>query len=365
MGSHCKAEVVGSILRTTNYLRAREAYMAGKLSAPEFKRIEDRAVDRAIAVQEGAGVDVVTDGEIRRGLFMAPLSEAVDGIEPVTGNWMPWHEPDGTEVRWDVPVAVTQKLKKRRSLVTEEYAYARAKARLPVKVTIPSPLMLFLYWTPEHSKGAYPDPFDMFADAVDIVRSEALELAEMGCEYIQVDAPELATLVDPNVFEWYTARQMPPDRLLTEGIDLINASVADIPGVKLGVHLCRGNNAGMWMAEGGYDSIAKALFERTPAFDTYLLEYDDPRSGTFDPLKEAPQDKEIVLGIVSSKRAELEDPADVRSRIEDAARFFPREQLALSTQCGFASAAQGNRITKDVEEQKLRLVADVAHEVWA
>jgi 5-methyltetrahydropteroyltriglutamate--homocysteine methyltransferase len=157
---------------------------------------------------------------------------------------------------------------------------------------------------------------------------------------------------------------MPAERMLTEGIELINGMVAGITGVRLAIHLCRGNNAGMWMASGGYDFIAKALFERATAFDAYLLEYDDPRSGTFEPLAEAPEDKQIVLGLVSTKRSQEETASDLVARVDEAARSFPREQLGVSTQCGFASIAAGNPITEEDEERKLRLVAEVAESVW-
>lgn len=363
MGIAFRAEVIGSMLRPAYLREARTALQAGELALDEFKRIEDRAVDQVIALQEGSGVDVVTDGEMRRFVFMGPLTETVEGIEPVKGGSMPWHGPQG-DVEWDFPAAVTGKLRKRRSLVTEEYSYARARARLPLKATVPSPLLLMGLWSPEHSRGAYADPFAMFADAVDIVRSEVLELAALGCTYIQLDAPELATLVDPATRAWTESRDMPAERMLTEGIDLISASIADVPGVRFGIHLCRGNNAGMWMSEGGYDYIAQALFERAKGFDAFLLEYDDARSGTFEPLSAAPTDKEVVLGLVSTKKPELESAAELRDRIEEAARFFPREQLALSTQCGFASIEAGNPVSEEVEEHKLRLVADVAHEAW-
>jgi 5-methyltetrahydropteroyltriglutamate--homocysteine methyltransferase len=204
----------------------------------------------------------------------------------------------------------------------------------------------------------------MFADAAEVGRSEIAELVSLGCEYIQVDAPELATLVDPRVRDWAEAQGMPAERMLTEGIDLINGMVAGITGVRLAIHLCRGNNAGMWMASGGYDYIAKALFERANAFDAYLLEYDDPRSGTFEPLAEAPDDKQIVLGLVSTKRSQDETASELVARVGEAARSFPREQLGVSTQCGFASIAAGNPITEQDEERKLRLVAEVADSVW-
>ena len=196
-------------------------------------------------------------------------------------------------------------------MVTEEYSYARARARLPLKVTVPSPLVLYGFWSPKHSTAAYTDAFAMFADAAEIGRSEIQELVSLGCEYIQVDAPELATLVDPRVRDWAESLGFGAERMLTEGIDLINAMVEGISGVRLGIHLCRGNNAGMWMASGGYDYIAKALFERATAFDAYFLEYDDARSGSFEPLAGAPDDKQVVLGLVSTKTPELETPQEL------------------------------------------------------
>jgi 5-methyltetrahydropteroyltriglutamate--homocysteine methyltransferase len=359
-----RAEVVGSMLRPSYLMEARAAFEAGQMPTARFKRIEDRAVDQVIATQEGSGVEVVTDGEMRRFLFMGPITETVSGIEMVEhGTSMPWATPDG-ETEWSSPAAVTQKLQKKRSMVCEEYSYARARARLPLKVTVPSPLVLYGFWHTEYSTGAYSDPFAMFADAAEVGRSEIEELVALGCEYIQVDAPELATLVDPRIRDWVEAQGMPADRMLTEGIDLINSMVAGISGVRLAIHLCRGNNAGMWMASGGYDYIASALFDRATGFDAYLLEYDDPRSGSFEPLTQAPQDKQVVLGLVSTKSPGQETVAEISSRIDDAARSFPREQLGVSTQCGFASVAFGNPISEHDEEQKLRLVAQVAESVW-
>jgi 5-methyltetrahydropteroyltriglutamate--homocysteine methyltransferase len=359
-----RAEVIGSMLRPSYLKEARAAFEQGEVSAHDFKRVEDRAVDQVIALQEGTGVEVVTDGEMRRFLFMGPITETVEGIEPVEqGNPMPWATAE-KELEWALPVAVTSKLRKRRSLVTEEYSYARARARLPLKATVPSPLVLFGFWNPRYSTSAYSEAFEMFADAAEVGRSEIQELVSLGCEYIQIDAPELATLVDPRVRDWTESLGMPAERMLTEGIDLINGMVEGVSGVRLGIHLCRGNNAGMWMASGGYDFIAQALFERATAFDAYFLEYDDARSGSFEPLSKAPDDKQVVLGLVSTKKPEVETPEELISRIEEAARVFPREQLALSTQCGFASIADGNPVSETTEELKLRLVADVAHAAW-
>jgi 5-methyltetrahydropteroyltriglutamate--homocysteine methyltransferase len=207
----------------------------------------------------------------------------------------------------------------------------------------------------------------MFADAVEIVRAEVNELVALGCTYIQLDAPELATMVDPQTREWYaTDRDMPAERMHTEGVDMINAAVADArgEGVHLAIHVCRGNNAGMWMGSGGYDAIADAIFKRASGFGSYLLEYDSQRAGGFEPLSGAPEHAQIVLGLVSTKTDDLESPASLIARIDAAARFFPRDQLAISTQCGFASVEAGNAIAPHTQEHKLRLVAQTARQAW-
>jgi len=359
-----RAEIVGSMLRPAYLKEAQAALQQGAMTVNAFKRVEDRAVDQVIALQEGAGLEVVSDGEMRRFLFMGPITETVDGIEPVEhGNAMPWATPDG-EIEWVFPAAVTSKLRRKRSMVAEEYTYARARARMPVKVTVPSPLVLYGLWNPRYSTAAYDDAFAMFADAAEVGRAEIQELVALGCEYVQIDAPELATLVDPRVRDWTESIGMPAERMLTEGIDLINGMVDGLQGVRRAIHLCRGNNAGMWMASGGYDEIAQALFDRATNFDAFLLEYDDPRSGSFEPLAQAPDDKQLVLGLVSTKSEREETPAELLGRIEEAARYADRGQLGLSTQCGFASIAEGNPVSEDAQERKLRLVVDVAGMAW-
>jgi methionine synthase II (cobalamin-independent) len=250
-------------------------------------------------------------------------------------------------------------------MVTEKYSYARARARLPLKVTVPSPLVLFGLWNPSYSTGAYADAFAMFADAAEVGRSEIQEVVSLGCEYIQVDAPELATLVDPRVRDWAESMGMHAERMLSEGLELLNGWSRASSGCDSDSTCLVGNTVGMWMASGGYDYIAGALFERARAFDAYFLEYDDARSGSFGPLAKVPDDKQVVLGLVSTKRPELETRDELRARIDEAGRFFPHDQLGVSTQCGFASVAEGNPIDEHAEELKLRLVADVAHAAWS
>ena len=357
-----RAEAIGSLLRPSYLWDARRALRSKEITTAQFKKVEDRAVDDAIELQVTAGFDVVTDGEMRRLSFIGPLSDVIAGLEPMPLT-RPWHE-GGKLIDFRMGLAVTSKVRRRRSLVTEEFAYARGRATKPLKVTLPSPLMLNMFWSPEHSSAAYSDPFQLFADTVDIIKEEVRDLAAIGCEYIQIDAPELAVLVDPAAqAALYEKNGISSKRLLTEGVDLIN-SVAEAPGVTFGLHTCRGNNDGRWLAEGGYDSILKEIVRRATRFEIFLLEYDNPRSGSFAPLAEIPSEKTVVLGLVSTKTAELESEEGLMARMDDAARYFPPEQMALSTQCGFRSGVRGNPIGEPAQEKKLRLVADVAHRVW-
>ena len=364
-----RAEVIGSMLRPEYLKVARKRWEAGQLPTPEFKRVEDRAVDEMIALQQRCGVDVVTDGEMRRTHFIAPLTDVISGVKPIPAFSRVWrrpHERDqkGEQINIQVQYAVVDKIRRLRSLTNEEFAYARGRATKPLKVTLPSPLMMTLRWSPEYSRDAYPDPFSLFTDAAEIVRDEARELAALGCEYVQIDAPELGMLCDPDRRrEDFADRGMDPARLLSEGIDIIN-SVADVPGVNFALHLCRGNNKGYYVGEGGYDAIAKQVFQRARNFSRFLLEYDDWRSGSFEPLRDIPADKSVVLGLISTKRVELESRDGVMKRIDEAARFFPRDQMALSTQCGFGTVWEGNPIPESTQEAKLKLVAELAHQVW-
>jgi methionine synthase II (cobalamin-independent) len=360
-----RAENIGSLLRPAYLKKARKAWQAGRLPTAEFKRVEDRAVDAAIALQEASGVDVITDGEMRRLVFTGTLIEAIDGLSPVPAQAWHWHgQTPQDEMDSQFPLCVTGKIRRRRSLATEEFAYARAKARKPLKMTLPSPMMLFMCWSPQHSAAAYKDPFALFADAVDILRQEVRELAGMGCQYIQIDAPELASLVDETQRRaTYEARGISPERMLGEGVEMLN-SLVDAPGVTFGLHLCRGNNAGLWMSQGGYDAISKQVFKRATKYDIFLLEYDDWRSGSFEPLADIDRDKTVVLGLVSTKKNDVESVDGLVARVNEAGRYFPRENLALSGQCGFASVMQGNPVSEAAQEAKLRLVTDVARRVW-
>jgi len=369
MATLYRAEVIGSLLRPAYLKQARQRWEGGQLSTRAFKGVEDRAVDEALAVQEQAGVDVVTDGEMRRTHFIAPLTDVISGVKRIpafTRVWRRPHDPDEPAEQTEIQVqyAVVNKIRRLRTLTSEEFTYVRPRAAKPIKITLPSPLMMALRWSRQHSRDAYPDPFELFADAAEVVRLEAQELAALGCEYVQIDAPELGMLCDPvRRIQDFADAGIDPDRLLNEGIDLLN-SVAAVPGMTFGLHLCRGNNRGYYVGEGGYQAIARQVFGRARNFALVLLEYDDWRSGSFEALRDVPRDKGVVLGLISTKRTELEPVASLAARIKEAAQYYPREQLALSTQCGFGTVWEGNPIDEVTEVNKLRLVATVAHQVW-
>jgi 5-methyltetrahydropteroyltriglutamate--homocysteine methyltransferase len=358
------SDVIGSLLRPKYLTQARTAYESGQLTAPQFKKIEDRAVDEAIDMQENAGLDVISDGEYRRFSFLDQLIGELEGVEEREGAPVHFHNETNPGFDWHAPYTVTGKIRQRRKLTIEEFAYARSRATKRVKVTLPSPVVLYSMWSPELSTAAYKDAYEMFADAAAIVRAEAQALADLGCTYIQIDSPDIGTLVDPENRELRESLGMPTERTLTEGMDIIN-SIAGIPGVTFGLHVCKGNYLSQWIAAGGYDFTAEAVFRRLTDFDVFLLEYEDERSGTFEPLAKVPDDKQVILGLVSSKTTTLESPADLTARVHEAARYMDLERLGISTQCGFSSVLIGaNLVSEDVMERKLALVAEVARQIW-
>lgn len=356
-----KSDVVGSLLRPPYLKEARERHAAGKLSDAEFKRIEDRAVDEAIALQTQAGLDVISDGEMRRYAFFGHLIDSVEGYDKFGGWAIPFRDEQGNELVFKRPVVVSR-LKRLRPMCGEEFTYLRARATGPAKVTLISAQQAAAYYDPQKSKGAYPTIDAYLADVVDILRMEVDELVHLGCTYIQVDAPQYAGLLDPQIREGYRQRGNDPDRLLDRCIELDNAVIGDHPGVTFGIHLCRGNNQSKFYASGGYEPIAE-VFRRT-RFQRFLLEYDDERSGGFEPLRALPEDRTVVLGLVTTKKPVLEKKDDLKQRIQAASRFVPMERLALSPQCGFASTEEGNLLTVEEEVAKLRLVSETAKEMW-
>src|SRR5436305_6072165 len=355
------SEVVGSLLRPTYLVEARKQLEKGQVNVADFKAVEDRAVNEAIALQETTGIDVITDGEMRRYAFYGHLVEALAGLDKFGGWAIPFRDETGEELVLKRPVVV-EKLQWKRSMCAEEWVYLRSRKSHPGKVTMISAQQAAAYYDPEKSRAAYPSRDAYLADIVDFSRREVEELIRLGCTYIQIDAPQYAALLDPQMREGYRQRGNDPDKLIDLCIEMDNAIIDGHPGVTFAIHICRGNNQSKFYAAGDYEPIAR-IFSQAH-FQRFLLEYDDERSGGFEPLQHVPEDRSVVLGLVTTKKPRLESADELRHSIPEASRIVQLERLALSPQCGFASTMEGNRISFEDERRKLELVASVAREVW-
>jgi len=356
------SDVVGSLLRPTYLKEARDQFALGELTDTQFKRIEDRAVDECIAVQIEAGIEVITDGEVRRYAFYGHLIDAVEGFDKYGGWAIPFRDEKGEKLVLPRPVVVS-KLRRKRPLCAEEFTYVRARTKRLAKTTMISAQQAAAYYDHSKSSAAYATVDAYLADLVDILRDEVAELIRLGCTYIQIDSPQYTALLDPQLREGYRQRGNDPDRLLDLSIEMDNAVIGGHPDIVFGLHLCRGNNQSKFYASGDYTPITRIF--RNTKFNRFLLEYDDERSGGFEPLREVPDDRTVVLGLVSSKKPQLEDKHEIKQRIEGATAYIPLERLALSPQCGFASTMEGNLVTAADQLAKLQLVAETAQEVWA
>jgi 5-methyltetrahydropteroyltriglutamate--homocysteine methyltransferase len=365
-----RSHVVGSLLRPPELLAARERFAAGALSAEGLRELEDRAVDAAIITQEAAGIEIVTDGEQRRGVYFDSLAGVLDGITPVrrgqsevldamVGNDAWQSEDPATEMsELDASLLITGRLARRESLSLREFDYAKDRATKPVKVTLPSPSSIALvFWSNEHSTAAYRDVTEAMDHLAALLREEIAGLAERGCRYIQLDAPDLTFPINEATF-FYEAAGLRREQFLEQSVELLN-SVMTEPDVTFSVHLCRGNNQGQWHTSGGYGPIAGQVFPRLENAGYVFLEFDDERSGGFAPLAEVPDEKVVVLGLVSTKTDVVETRDEIERRIDEAARFHPADRLAISPQCGFASAMQGNPLSEATQRAKLELVGEI------
>ena len=356
-----RSDVVGSLLRPAYLKEARMQFAAGQLTDADFKRLEDRAVDEAVDLQLRTGVEVLSDGEMRRYAFYGHLIDAVEGFDKFGGWSIPFRNEKGEEFSHPRPVVVSR-MRRKRPMCAEEFTYLRARTDLPAKTTLVSAQQAAAYYDAKKSSSAYSTVDAFLADLVDLLRDEVAELVRLGCTYIQIDSPQYAALIDPQIREGYRQRGNDPDRLLDLSIQMDNAVIGGHPGTLFGLHLCRGNNQSKFYASGNYGPITK-VFHQTK-FHRFLLEFDDERSGGFEPLGQVPDDRTVVLGLVSSKKDALETRDELKSRIHAAEKFIPLERLALSPQCGFASTLEGNLLTEADQEAKLRLVAETAREVW-
>jgi methionine synthase II (cobalamin-independent) len=367
---HARVEHVGSLLRPPYLRQAREARAQGQLTADEFKAVEDRAVREVIAMQTEAGLPVVNDGELRRDSFQAELAAACDGFAGVGMDawlWGDWHSEqaavgDQSTAR-PAGLAVTGRLHKRRNLAAEEFTFVRACTGRQAKVTLPSPSLFANLWSPRESAGAYPTLDAFLADVTEILCEEARELVRLGCGYLQLDAPHYPLLLDPVWRGFYEERGWPLERWLTYGIELDNAVIEAGRPATFGFHLCRGNQLGRWLVAGGYEPIAGPVFGGVHA-DRLLLEYDDERSGDFDPLRLAGDDKTLVLGLVTTKNSRVETAEELTARLRQAASLVGADRLAVSPQCGFATSVQGNPVSPDAQQAKLARLVTVAHDFF-
>jgi 5-methyltetrahydropteroyltriglutamate--homocysteine methyltransferase len=364
-----RADHVGSLLRPPELLRARAEYQAGGLSAEELRRVEDDVIRDVVRMQEEIGLEGVTDGEFRRGSWHMDFLYQIGGVAKTDRMLRIQFRNEAGPVEAALGAfRIGGKLRFDKTIFVEDFAYLKsvALAGTVAKLTIPSPSML-------HYRGgravidqaAYPDIDTFWHDLAEVYKQEIAGLAALGCTYLQLDDTSLAYLNDPAQRAYVNSIGGDGEHQHLINIRLINQALADKPaGMTVCTHMCRGNFRSSWVAEGGYDHVAEALFGEL-AVDGFFLEYDDARSGGFEPLRLVPKgNKRVVLGLVTSKRAALESKDELKRRIDEAAKYVPLEQLCLSPQCGFSSTVDGNALTQAEQIAKLRLVVETAREVW-
>jgi 5-methyltetrahydropteroyltriglutamate--homocysteine methyltransferase len=360
-----RADFVGSWLRPQRLKDARDRFKKNEITKDDLRAIEDDAIREVVRKQESIGLQSVTDGEFRRTFFHIDFLQRLQGVAISGGIATKFRTQDG-EIDFAPPrLTVTGKLRHVQDIQTEDFRFLRSETTKTPKVTIPSPTMV-------HFRGgrkaiditAYPDLDEFFEDLAQAYRDEVTSLYNAGCRYLQFDDTNLAYLCDPQLRAEARQRGDDPNELPHAYASLINAVIDNRPkDLTVVIHLCRGNMQSAWVAEGGYEPVAEALFNELHV-DAYFLEYDDARSGGFEPLRFVPRNKTIVLGLVSSKVPALEPVASISRRIDEAARYVPLDRLCLSPQCGFASTVEGNQLTEADQWAKMTRILEVAREVW-
>jgi 5-methyltetrahydropteroyltriglutamate--homocysteine methyltransferase len=368
MSAPFRADHIGSLLRPADLLAARQDQGAG--AQQRLRDCEDVHIKRVLARQQEIGFDIFTDGELRRRNFMSDFTDAVEGFDlgdAVSRTWKAGDAKAKTPAVSSVAGIVTKKLRQLRPLTGHELPFLKSNCLGKIKMTLPSATQFpAIAFKTGITDAVYKDRSELLWAIVEIMKSDLAQLAGDGVSYIQIDAPRYSYYMDPKWRDWIRAEmRVDPDAALDEAVNADNACfrAARRDGVTLGIHLCRGNNRSHWYAEGGYDAIAEKLFGSLDV-DRFLLEYDDDRSGTFEPLRFVPRGKTVVLGLISSKVPQLESADNLARRVEEAAQFVPLENLAISPQCGFASTAEGNLITEEQQWAKLKLVIDTARRIW-
>jgi 5-methyltetrahydropteroyltriglutamate--homocysteine methyltransferase len=362
-----RADHVGSLLRPPRLLQARENFAGGRITADDLRAVEDEEIIGAIRMQEEVGLQSATDGEFRRASWHMDFIYALGGVSKAPGHLaVKFTNPSGT-IEW-TPAAlhVGSKVRLEQTIFGEDFTFAKSHVTTAVpKQTIPSPNMVHYRGGPAMlDPDVYPDLDQFWADLAAAYAEEARRLGELGCTYLQFDDTSLAYLNDPAQRAEISERGEDAEHMHLRYITQINAAVKDKPaGMAITTHLCRGNFRSSWAASGGYDFVAEALFSELNV-DGFFLEYDDERSGGFEPLRFVPQGKMVVLGLVTTKRPQLESKDDLKRRIDEAAKYVPLDQICLSGQCGFSSTVEGNALTYDQQVAKLRLIVETAGDVW-
>jgi 5-methyltetrahydropteroyltriglutamate--homocysteine methyltransferase len=361
-----RADHVGSLLRPKQLLAAREDYKQGRLSASGLRAIEDRCILEAVKMQQELGFQSATDGEFRRGSWHMDFLYQVGGVTRVEDNLkIQFRNAQGVIEFTPAALRVDAKLTFKKCIFAEDFAFLKSVTNATPKLTIPSPSMMnYRGGRAAIDASVYPDLDEFWSDLSKVYAQQVAELGKLGCTYLQLDDTSLAYLNDPAQREYVTSTGIDGAHQHLTIIRTINAALAHKPaGMSVTTHLCRGNFRSSWVASGGYDYVAEALFNELNV-DGFFLEFDDQRSGGFEPLRFVPKGKKVVLGLITSKRPQLESRDEIRHRIDQAAKFIPLDQLCLSPQCGFSSTVDGNALTHEEQIAKLRLVVEIAREVW-
>jgi len=363
MAPQFRADHVGSLLRPPELKQAFRDAAAGRITEAELEAVKDRAIRDAIKLQEDAGLKSITDGEFRRGSWFFGFVQAVDGLT-TRDSIFDFRDGHGGTATFQ-SAYVDGKLRRTRGITTDEFAFVRANTQCRPKVTMPTPsLVHFFRLDKAVDPAAYARMEQFWDDLIKVYQEELKALAALGCTFVQLDEVPVAMLCDPKIREAVQSHGEDPQALLAKYIDAINRIADTRPaGMRIGVHLCKGNYKGHWMAEGSYEAISERLFNEA-AVDTFFLEYESERAGGFEPLRHVPKHKNVILGVVSSKSPQLEPLDALRRRVEDAGKYISLDQAGVSPQCGFASSVGGNPLSIDNERRKLSRVVELADAVW-
>jgi len=358
-----KADHIGSLLRPRALRDAFRQHAEKRISEQDFRSAQDAAIRDVLKLQEECGLRVATDGEFRRISYWEKFVRLTEGLT-VKDAAFTFHDDHGHESAFTAPF-VAGKVRRTAPITLDEFRFVQQHSKATPKITMPAPSTMHFYrFTDYGEKGLYQDPAAFFADLGRVYQAEIAELAAAGCRYVQLDEVAMAILCDPEARNKVKAAGADPDRLVDLYIEAINEAVkARTPDMAIGVHMCRGNYKGMYLSEGGYDSVAERLFNRAKVTH-FLLEFDTPRAGSFEPLRHMPKDKGVVLGLVSSKTPQLEPMDLLQRRADEAAKYVDPARLGISPQCGFASTMGGNPVTEADERAKLRLCVEAAAKIF-